>query len=219
MSKKIDLTGKKFGKLTVLKEAPKRGQVRYWLCQCDCGSNPKEIKQGHLTSGATISCGCAKNQKRPKIDLTNQRFGRLVAKAPTDYRKHGHTIWLCQCDCGNTKYVPSTYLTSGDTQSCGCLKKEKEETNLVEKYEDSRVDDVVLPLFKGKEPRKDSTTGYRGVSKYYTRKSKKLKYRAWITVNGKRYYKGGFDTPEEAYYKGRLELERLHLPKEEKQNE
>jgi hypothetical protein len=40
-----------------------------------------------------------------------------------------------------------------------------------------------------------------------------LRYRAWITVNGKRYYKSGFKTPEDAYYNGRLLLEKEHLPK------
>lgn len=40
MGKKIDLTGQKFGKLTVLKEAEKRndhGSV-CWICRCDCGN-------------------------------------------------------------------------------------------------------------------------------------------------------------------------------------
>lgn len=151
-------------------------------------------------------------------DLTGKRFGKLVAIAPTDMRKYGHIVWKCICDCGNIKLVRSIYLTNGDTQSCGCLKKDADANNLVGKYEEKRVDGVVLPLFKGKEPRKDSSTGYRGVSKYYTRKSKELRYRAWITINGKRYYKGGFKTPKEAYYNGRLKLEELYLPKKEKDN-
>lgn len=82
-------------------------------------------------------------------------------------------------------------------------------------YDNKRVDGVVKHLFKGKEPRKDSSTGYRGVSRYYTRKSKELRYRAWITVKGKRYYKSGFMTAEDAYYKGRIELEKKYLPKED----
>lgn len=93
--------------------------------------------------------------------------------------------------------------------------KELEIKNLREEYENKRVDGVVKPLFKDKEPRKDSSTGFRGVSKYRTRKSKELRYRAWITVKGKQYYKSGFKTAEEAYYNGRLKLEELHLPKKE----
>ncbi|OSX87057.1 hypothetical protein S3E15_04460 [Bacillus mycoides] len=109
--------------------------------------------------------------------------------------------------------MKGVYLNTGDTRSCGCLKKDQEEENLRNQYNNKRVNGVVKPLFKGKEPRKDSTTGYRGVNKYYTRQSKELRYRAWITVKGKRYYKSGFKTAEEAYYKGRLLLEKEHLPK------
>lgn len=146
-------------------------------------------------------------------DLTNQKFGRLsVIKriSPIGVKK---IKWLCKCDCGNEIEVYATYLQNGDTKSCGCLKKELEEKHLRDEYDNKRVDGVAMHLFNDK-PRKDSSTGYRGVSKYYTRKSKQLRYRAWITVKGKRYYKSGFKTPEEAYYKGRLELERKYLPQE-----
>lgn len=150
-----------------------------------------------------------------ELDLTNRRFGRLVAIEKLDARKRGRIVWHCQCDCGNEIDVISTYLTTEQTTSCGCAKKDLEHINLREKYEDKRVEGVMKPLFKGMEPRKDSSTGYRGVAKYYTRKSKELRYRAWITVKGKQYYKSGFRTPEDAYYQGRLELERLYLPHQE----
>ena len=54
------------------------------------------------------------------LDLTGQRFGKLVAisKAPS---RSGKTFWLCQCDCGNQKEIQTNHLTSGATQSCGCL--------------------------------------------------------------------------------------------------
>lgn len=153
-----------------------------------------------------------------KRDLTGKKFGRLTVLGKTDIKKQNRTVWLCKCDCGNEVEVISTYLTTGDTQSCGCLKIEQNKVNLREEYESKRVEGVVRPLFKGVEPRKDSSTGYRGVTKYYTRKSKELRYRAWITVNGKRYYKSGFKTAEEAYYQGRLKLEELYLPKQEDDN-
>ncbi|MCT6924120.1 hypothetical protein [Metasolibacillus sp.] len=151
---------------------------------------------------------------RKNVDLTGQKFGRLTAKYPTDQRKQGKIVWYCECECGGHAYVSTSYLTNGDTRSCGCLKVEQDISNIREGYEKERVDNVVMSLFKGQEPRKDSGTGFRGVSKYYTRKSKELRYRAWITVAGKRYYKSGFLTPEDAYFKGRLELEKKYLPKE-----
>ncbi|MCC9626710.1 hypothetical protein LPB41_34095 [Thalassospira sp. MA62] len=53
------------------------------------------------------------------------------------------------------------------------------------------------------------------MSKYKTRKSQEVRYRAWITVAGKRHYKSGFLTAEDAYYKGRLLLEATYLPKQD----
>jgi len=130
----------------------------------------------------------------------------------TGKKENGKVVWLCRCKCGNEVEVQTSYLTFGETRSCGCLKKDMDNKNLRDAYDKKRVDGVAKQLFKGQEPRKDSSTGYRGVSKYYTRKSKELRYRAWITVKGKRYYKSGFLTPEDAYYNGRLELEKKYLP-------
>ena len=58
-ARSIDLTGRRFGKLSILAPVKKiRGQV-YWRCRCDCGSI-KETRGNHLTSGRIVSCGCAK---------------------------------------------------------------------------------------------------------------------------------------------------------------
>lgn len=53
-----DLTGQKFGKLTVIKRAENdnRGNVQ-WLCQCECG-NKKVVRGSSLKSGNSHSCGC-----------------------------------------------------------------------------------------------------------------------------------------------------------------
>lgn len=151
-----------------------------------------------------------------KRAMIGKRFGRLVVQSKTDKRNNGRIVWQCKCDCGNTAYVSTTYLNNGDTRSCGCLKKELEQKNLRDEYDNKRVDGVTMHLFNDK-PREDSSTGYRGVYQYYTRVSKQLRYCAWITVRGKRYYKKGFLTPEDAFYNGRLYLEQKHLPKKEQQ--
>ena len=52
-------------------------------------------------------------------DLSNQRFGKLVAIEPKG-RKNKKIAWLCQCDCGNETIVASDKLRNGHTQSCGC---------------------------------------------------------------------------------------------------
>lgn len=58
------------------------------------------------------------------IDLTGQRFGRLVALEPTGKKCWESIVWLCRCDCGNKTMVAGRHLRSGHTQSCGCRKKE-----------------------------------------------------------------------------------------------
>lgn len=55
-------------------------------------------------------------------DHTGQRFGRLVALRIG--QKGDKKGWICQCDCGNEKWVASSHLTSGRTRSCGCLMRE-----------------------------------------------------------------------------------------------
>ena len=58
---KLDLAGKRFGRLFVIKHTSVPGDTRKtynWLCRCDCG-NIVEVNGNSLTSGNTISCGCA----------------------------------------------------------------------------------------------------------------------------------------------------------------
>ena len=56
------------------------------------------------------------------IDLTGQRFGKLVVKERAPNNRFGGARWLCQCDCGNTTVVAGQELRRGGTKSCGCLK-------------------------------------------------------------------------------------------------
>lgn len=61
-------------------------------------------------------------------DLTGEKFGRLTVLSKS-YKttKNGkrYVCWDCLCDCGNTVQVYTGSLTSGFTQSCGCLSREK----------------------------------------------------------------------------------------------
>lgn len=59
-----------------------------------------------------------------KIDLEGQRFGRLIAVTSTKKNKHGQTMWLCRCDCGNLAQIRIDHLRKNLIKSCGCLKKE-----------------------------------------------------------------------------------------------
>lgn len=60
------------------------------------------------------------------IDLTGQRFGRLIAiKRSTESGTNKGVYWLCHCDCGKEKYIRGADLRDGSVKSCGCLKDEK----------------------------------------------------------------------------------------------
>lgn len=61
------------------------------------------------------------------IDLTDQKFGRLTVIKRVENDKQGRPKWLCKCNCkdGNEKIVRASALKKGNTQSCGCLQKEK----------------------------------------------------------------------------------------------
>ena len=135
MSRKAeDLTGQRFGYLTVIRRAtkeecsPYKGKHARWICQCDCG-RIRNIASNKLKEGSTISCGC-KDRTSPKQnhyipnrqyfeDLTGQRFGKLLVLQRIDKRGQ-HYIWKCQCDCGGLTEVSSTNLKTGHTTSCGC---------------------------------------------------------------------------------------------------
>ncbi len=58
------------------------------------------------------------------VDLTRQRFGRLLAIRPTKRRSGNSIVWKCRCDCKKITYVGSSNLRRGTIQSCGCLTRE-----------------------------------------------------------------------------------------------
>lgn len=61
---------------------------------------------------------------RKPLELTNKRFGRLVAIRPVGSNNQGNALWECICDCGNTVVVNSQRLKLGKTKSCGCYNKD-----------------------------------------------------------------------------------------------
>lgn len=121
-----DLTGQRFGKLTVIKRgedkfSPKGRRKIMWICECECG---KEITVygGNLKSGNTQSCGC-KNKGILLHDLTGKRFGYYTVIERTE-NKNGRTMWKCRCDCGEERIVFASNLVRGLTRSCGCKQRD-----------------------------------------------------------------------------------------------
>ena len=80
MSKLIDLTGQKFGRLTVIERHGVIDGHAAWLCKCDCG-NTTIVNGRNIRSGVTKSCGCIHTEqliKRSKTHgKTNSRIYRI----------------------------------------------------------------------------------------------------------------------------------------------
>jgi len=72
VGKLIDLTGRKFGRLTVLALAgrAKDGDL-LWRCACDCGNKNKSVRGKNLRRGTSKSCGCIRNELRAKLFTTH----------------------------------------------------------------------------------------------------------------------------------------------------
>ena len=123
----IDLTGQKFGRLTVLYRDTETEKLRkdrhaMWKCQCDCGNYTTVIGKD-LRAGKSQSCGCLQKERTSKANgnqLVGKRFGLLtvIEQVPS---KNQRTYWKCKCDCGNETIVCARELQNGDTKSCGCL--------------------------------------------------------------------------------------------------
>ena len=61
-TKRLDLTGQRFGKLTVMERGENIGRRTTWRCRCDCGGEVV-AKTVHLRAGKVTSCGCAKEAR------------------------------------------------------------------------------------------------------------------------------------------------------------
>ena len=188
-----DLTGRKFGRLTVVERATKPGEKVRWLCQCECGGS-KVVEARNLTCGKTKSCGClthnGRKPRRPKVDLTGRRFGRLTVVERLGYDTQTNSVkYACRCDCGNETVVSASNLrTNGHTTSCGCLQEE----NRHRKHSDARIKRLIKK--QAETPRSNNTSGRTGV--YYIKEKKK--WRADITFKGKKHELGYFEDFEAA---------------------
>lgn len=96
-----DITGKRFGKYTVIGKAETGTHGAMWYCQCDCGSPVKVVRGQHLRDGRIVSCGC--------VGKTHSREAKIThGQAHT--RLYG--VW---CNMKNRCYNPNvrSYMDYG----------------------------------------------------------------------------------------------------------
>ena len=123
MPKYEDLSGKIFGRWSVLKKAKNHGRRTAWLCRCECGVE-KEVLSCHLKSGRSQSCGCLRSEinseKRIK-NLLGNKYGKLTVIAQDPERTECNRVrWICRCECGQIKSIQGIHLEQGKIISCGC---------------------------------------------------------------------------------------------------
>lgn len=88
-----DLTGKVFGRLTVLYYSHSKNRKAYWACQCSCGI-AKFVQTQCLKSGNTSSCGCYKKES-PTLNKvpTIVRFWKSIERQPSGcWKWTGRTV-------------------------------------------------------------------------------------------------------------------------------
>ena len=125
MGRFIDLTGKRFGYLTVIKRVddnvlPSGQSEIMWLCMCDCG-NFTTVRSFYLRNGHTKSCGCLKYETS---DFTGQVINGIKIIKMLPKSKKGELNCECLCHCGNIFTTRLSSLKNNHTKSCGCRKKQ-----------------------------------------------------------------------------------------------
>lgn len=143
-----------------------------------------------------------------RVDLTGRQYDDLTVMGKAETNKKGR-YWSCKCVCGNETTVKQSDLKNRLVTSCGHEGQTETDERPVKKI-------IVKPVEKTavkKEPAKSSAkkaaggTGHVGVSKVELKSG--TRYKANISVDGKKKYLGTFTTLEEAVA-ARKEAEELY---------
>lgn len=120
---RIDVVGKKFGRLTVVDILWEYDRAKV-VCKCDCGNDYIGVK-ADVVSNHTRSCGCLQSENT-SVANTKDWTGHV-----SDYgieflvrdkmNKNGQWLWKCRCGiCGNTFIALPAKVNNGHITSCGC---------------------------------------------------------------------------------------------------
>jgi hypothetical protein len=94
-SRKVDILGRRYGRLTVICEAGRsKGKELLWRCRCDCG-NVRVVWGTSLCSGNTRSCGCLARE------MSAARTGALATKHGMSYTPESHALRGAKYRCTN----------------------------------------------------------------------------------------------------------------------
>lgn len=218
----VDLTGRKFGRLVVIRPAGKRGRNAVSLCQCKCGVE-KTVMNFNLLSERTQSCGCLhrenasarvkKNPPRLKHGLRRTityncwqgMIARCIDSRCVNYPRYGgRGITVCSRwsdpDKGLLNFVEDMGQRPTPAHSIDRIDSEKgyEPGNCRWATRSQQNQNVGL--------KRSNTTGFKGIHK------DKKKWAAEIRNNGTRYHLGNYKTPRRAALAYNIASEELHGP-------
>ena len=198
MSQLINLTGRKFGYLTVIDRNTairRKNRQSYWLCLCDCG-NTITVSSSNLLQGHTKSCGCLKKEKITKHGMVNtpeyQAYQGMMDRCYNINSKEydcygGRGINVCDRWRGN---FPAFFQDMGK-RPYNSYSSDRINVNGNYEPQNCRWTDIYTQA-QNRTLRRDNNTGITGVSKVGNR------YRVKITAFGKVHHIGYFPTIEEA---------------------
>lgn len=205
-TKFVDLTDKRFGKLTVIEKLPPQTDRRTrWMCQCDCG-NTCVVTSQELRKGLQKSCGCGRRK-----DLAGKKFGSLTAiqrsdkyiEMPDRGKKY---LWECQCDCGEIVYRLPEKLRDNVNSACDKCLAERKVKAMVENA--GFVEGTQLNKIASNKPLSTSKSGVRGV--FFNNRTGK--WRAMLKFQGISHYLGEYKDISDAKKARALAEEKYFAP-------
>jgi len=205
ISRLIDLTGKKFGKLLVLsrnKEIKAKNKQSHWNCICDCG-NTVVVNSSNLVRGHTSSCGCIKVEAITKHGMHNSpeyrayqsMLDRCYNPNNGEYENYGGR-GISVCEAWRDSFV--NFFTDMGNKPSPNLSLDRIDVNGDYSPENCRWTDIYTQA-RNRTIRKENKTGVPGIE--YRSGS----YRVKITAYGKVYNLGTYhslDAAAEARRKG-----------------
>lgn len=197
---KQDLSGKRFGYLTILHLRENGAKRRSWLCECDCGNRiilGETLILGTKYRRPNQSCGCMKLKQKgfsmsePKLySIWSAMIGRCHNKNSNIYYKYG-AKGIVVCDEWKDDFESFLLWSIGNGYKEGLSIDRIDGEKGYSPFNCRWVDNYVQASNKG--IKETNTTGYTGVCPRHDGK-----FRAYISKNGKRKHLGAFDTVEEA---------------------
>lgn len=138
MRKRLDLTGQRFGKLTVLRPAENIGTCTFWVCRCDCGQETI-VRTDNMRNGRTKSCGCQRRSAVVKKDVKARSVNKNNTSGACGVEWLPHNKQWKATICFNRKrYFLGCYLEFEDAVKARKQAEENLRDHILDKRDSAR---------------------------------------------------------------------------------